>query len=150
MDSDEHDEYGRITEDLGIRARMVEKRLRKGEGLAAEISPPLSYPEGDFRGKRVLLGWGSSFGALQEAVDLLNSRGGNYGLLHFSELWPLRTPELERAFAEAEEVIAVEANATGQFARLVSQVTGLRVSRAVGKYDGRPFTPEWVAEEVSR
>lgn len=37
VDSDEHDEYGRITEDLGIRAEMVRKRLRKGEGLAQEV-----------------------------------------------------------------------------------------------------------------
>lgn len=150
VDSDEHDGYGRITEDLAIRRRMVEKRLRKGYGLAREISPPLVYPAGDLQGKVVLLGWGSSFGAMKEAVDLLNSRGGNYALLHFSELWPLRTEELVRAFGEAEEVIAVEGNATGQFARLVSQVTGLRVSRTIGKYDGRPFTPEWIAEEVSR
>ncbi len=150
VDSDEHDEYGRITEDLGIRVRMVEKRLRKGEGLAGEIAPPLRYPDGDFAGKTVLLGWGSSFGALKEAVDLLNREGGNYALLHFSELWPLRTKELERAFSEAKEVIAVEGNATGQFARLVSQAIGHRVGRVVGKYDGRPFTPAWIAKEVSR
>ncbi len=150
VDSDEHDEHGRITEDLGIRGRMVEKRLRKMRGLEAEVSPPLVYPEGGLRGKTVLLGWGSSFGALKEAVDLLNGAGGDYALLHFSEVWPLRTAELARAFAEAREVIAVEGNATGQFARLVSQVTGLRASRTVGKYDGRPFTPEWIAEEVSR
>ncbi len=150
VDSDEHDEYGRITEDLGIRVRMVEKRLRKGEDLAGEIAPPLWYPDGDFAGKTVLLGWGSSFGALVEAVDLLNREGGNYALLHFSELWPLRIEELERAFSEAKEVIAVEGNATGQFARLISQATGLRVGRVVGKYDGRPFTPAWIAKEVSR
>ncbi|MBC7097507.1 2-oxoacid:acceptor oxidoreductase subunit alpha [Candidatus Bipolaricaulota bacterium] len=150
VDSDEHDEYGRITEDLTIRVRMVEKRLRKGEGLAREIAPPVRYPDEDFKGKTVLLGWGSSFGALVETVDILNQEGGDYALLHFSELWPLRTAELEEAFSAAGEVIAVEGNATGQFARLVAQVTGLRVGRVVGKYDGRPFTPEWIAEEVAR
>ncbi len=72
VDSDEHDEYGWITEDLAIRVAMMEKHLRKGESLAQEISPPLIYPGGDFRGKAVLLGWGSSFGPLKEAVDRLN------------------------------------------------------------------------------
>ena len=150
VDSDEHDEYGRITEDLGIRAKMVEKRLRKGTGLAEEISPPVQYPEGELSGVKLLLGWGSSFGPLKEAVDLLNREGGDYALLHFSELWPLRTRELEEAFRKAEEVIAVEGNATGQLARLVSQVTGLRVDRAIGRYDGRPLTPEWIVREASR
>jgi 2-oxoglutarate ferredoxin oxidoreductase subunit alpha len=150
VDSDEHDEYGRITEDLSIRKQMVGKRLRKAGRLATEIAPPIQYPEGNLKGKKVLIGWGSSYGALKEAVDFLNEGGGNLGLLHFSELWPLRTGELEKAFSGAEEVIVVEGNATGQFAQLISQTTGLRVGRVVAKYDGRPFTPEWIAQEVSR
>lgn len=149
VDSDEHDAYGRITEDLEVRKAMVEKRLRKEQGAREEVVPPTVHPE-SLRNRTVLLGWGSTLGAIREAVDLLNESGGQFGHVHFSELWPLRTAELEQAFRAAREVIAVEENATGQFARLVAQETGLRVRRRVLGYSGRPFTAEAIAAEVRR
>jgi 2-oxoglutarate ferredoxin oxidoreductase subunit alpha len=39
-DSDEHTQDGHITEDLSVRKLMVEKRLKKGKGLRAEVIPP--------------------------------------------------------------------------------------------------------------
>ncbi|MFO8034232.1 MAG: 2-oxoacid:acceptor oxidoreductase subunit alpha [Candidatus Bipolaricaulota bacterium] len=148
VDSDEHDSYGRITEDLQIRKEMTEKRLRKEKGLLEDVAPPTLYPAGSFEGRTVCLGWGSTYGAIREAVDGLNANGGNYGLIHFSELWPLRTEELIQVFREAERVIAVEANATGQLAQLVAQQTGRQVERCIGRYDGRPLTAEGIAREV--
>jgi len=70
VDSDEHDTYGRITEDLALRKALVEKRLRKEEGLRKEAELPLIYKGG--RNCTAVLGWGSTFGALKEAVDALN------------------------------------------------------------------------------
>ncbi|QAA75958.1 MAG: 2-oxoglutarate/2-oxoacid ferredoxin oxidoreductase, gamma subunit [Candidatus Bipolaricaulis sibiricus] len=139
VDSDEHDPYGRITEDLGVRRAMVEKRLRKADGMREEISPPEIYPAGSLRGKRVLLGWGSTYGAIREATERL---GEGYAHVHLRELWPLRTEELRRVWGEAEEVILVEETATGQLGRLVGGETGLRPHRFVPRYDGRPFTAE--------
>jgi len=145
VDSDEHDTSGRITEDLAIRKAMVEKRLRKGDGLRGEVSPPEIYPAGLFRGKRVLLGWGSTYGAIREAVEIL---GEEYAHLHLRELCPLRTEELERAWDEADEVVLVEGTATGQMGKLIAAETGLRPRRFVPRYDGRPFTAQEIVEEV--
>lgn len=145
VDSDEHDPYGRITEDLGVRKAMVEKRLRKGDGLRAEVAPPEVYPPGSVRGKRVLLGWGSTYGAIREAVELL---GEAYAHVHLRELWPLRAEELRRVWEEAREVVLVEGAATGQLGKLIAGETGLRPSRLVARYDGRPFTGEEIAREV--
>ena len=145
VDSDEHDTSGRITEDLAIRKAMVEKRLRKGDGLRGEVSPPEIYPAGLFRGKRVLLGWGSTYGAIREAVEIL---GEEYAHLHLRELWPLRTEELERVWDEADEVVLVEGTATGQMGKLIAAEAGLRPRRFVPRYDGRPFTAQEIVEEV--
>lgn len=145
VDSDEHDTSGRITEDLAIRKAMVEKRLRKGDGLRGEVSPPEIYPAGLFRGKRVLLGWGSTYGAIREAVEIL---GEGYAHLHLRELCPLRTEELERVWDEADEVVLVEGTATGQMGKLIAAETGLRPRRFVPRYDGRPFTAQEIVEEV--
>ncbi len=144
VDSDEHDPYGRITEDLRVRKAMVDKRLRKGEALRGEVTPPEVYP-GSVRGKRVLLGWGSTYGAIREAVELL---GDGYAHVHLRELWPLREEELRRVWAEAQEVILVEGAATGQLGKLIAGETGLRPSRLIPRYDGRPFTAEGIAHEV--
>jgi len=144
VDSDEHDTYGRITEDLALRGAMVEKRLRKGERLRERVSPPEVF--GDVRGKRVLLGWGSTYGAIREALGLL---GEGYAHVHLRELWPLRTEELGRIWGEAAEVILVEGAATGQLGALVAGETGLRPHRLVRRYDGRPFTGQGIAAEVA-
>lgn len=145
VDSDEHDPYGRITEDLAIRRAMVEKRLRKGRGLRERVAPPEVFPE-EVRGKRVLLGWGSTYGAIQEAVGIL---GKEYAHVHLRELWPLRAEELRRVWDEAAEVILVEGAATGQLATLIAGETGLRPHRLIPRYDGRPFTAHGIAEEVA-
>ncbi|MGQ9700456.1 MAG: hypothetical protein ACUVQS_05295 [Candidatus Bipolaricaulaceae bacterium] len=145
VDSDEHDLYGRITEDLSIRKAMVEKRLRKGEGLREAIAGPVVYPAGDVRGKTILLGWGSTFGALREAVERL---GEGFGHVHLVEVWPL-PPELPEVLARAGEVIVVEGNATAQLAQLVAQETGFRIPRAILRYDGRPIDAEFIRRNLS-
>lgn len=147
VDSDEHDAYGRITEDLGVRKAMVEKRLRKGKALQAEIGPPEIHPPGSLRRKRVLLGWGSTYGAIREAVAIL---GEGYVHVHLRELSPLRTAELQRAWAEAEEVILIEGTATGQLGVLIGGETGLRPHRLVRRYDGRPLVARRIVEELAR
>lgn len=148
VDSDEHDTYGRITEDLGIRKAMVEKRLRKGEELAKETMLPESFP-GEIKGKVALVGWGSTFGALREATETLNSDGEKYVHVHFQDLWPLRWSEVAEFLRDAKAVITVEGNAWGQLGKLIQQETGIKPIRHVARYDGRPFTPEDIVEAIT-
>jgi len=71
-DSDEHDEEGHLTEDAELRRRMVEKRLLKKLPLIrGEMGPPALY--GDPRPETVIVGWGSTYGVLREAIDRLSS-----------------------------------------------------------------------------
>ncbi len=149
VDSDEHDPYGRITEDLEIRKVMVEKRLRKEKGLREEVTAPVVYPEGQTLGKIVVLGWGSTFGALREAVDDLNARGGNFVLVHFQDLWPQKWEEVADLLRPAQQLITVENNAWGQLGKLIAQETGLVPHRHLARYDGRPFVPEELVEALA-
>ena len=124
---------------------MVEKRLRKEEALQAEIDPPEIYQTGPLTWKRVFLGWGSTYGAIREAVEVL---GEGWAHVHFRELWPLRTEEIRRVWGEAEEVVLVEGTATGQLGVLIAGETGLRPHRFIPRYDGRPFTAADILESV--
>jgi 2-oxoglutarate ferredoxin oxidoreductase subunit alpha len=147
-DSDEHTEEGHITESADVRNRMVEKRLRKLEGLRKEISPPKTF--GQEKAATVLVSWGSTFGALKEVVEMLNSQGKHVRMIHFSEIWPFPANAFVKQLKDFEELIVVESNPTGQMANLVTSETGLIVKKKVLKFDGRPLTPKYIIDNLSK
>jgi 2-oxoglutarate/2-oxoacid ferredoxin oxidoreductase subunit alpha len=147
-DSDEHDQNGNIIEDGEARRLMVDKRMRKLDSLTAEMDEPELY--GDPNTEILLLGWGSTYGVLREAVDALADSGVAAALLHFSDIWPLPRKRLISLLPGAKHSFCVENNATGQLAALIRRETGLAVGHHILKYDGRPFLPREIAQEVKK
>jgi 2-oxoglutarate/2-oxoacid ferredoxin oxidoreductase subunit alpha len=143
VDSDEHTEDGKITEDLDLRVRMVDKRLRKLDGITSEAVMPTRF--GDRKADTVLVSWGSNRLIVKEAVEALQAEGVRVSALHFGQVYPL-TPKMARGLSR-KRLICIENNATGQFAQLLKRELGLRVDHLVLKYDGECFT---VAELVER
>ncbi len=144
LDSDEHTEDGHITEDLRImRPSMVEKRLEKGRRLRCEIAPPSRLRDDD--AEILLLGWGSTKGAIDEAVTLLRGAGRRVGALHFTELWPL--PEM--TWRDDIQYWTVEGNATGQLARLLGSDGGPCIEGRIGRYDGLPLDAATIVEALT-
>ncbi len=146
VDSDEHDEEGHIIEDATTRNNMVEKRLARLNSLAAEMDEPEHY--GAVDPDILLVGWGSTYGALREAVDTLNLKGDKAAMVHFSDLWPLPTKTLLELLPRVQKSFCVENNATGQLAGLIRRQTGLSLDHQILKYDGRPFLPTDIIREV--
>jgi 2-oxoglutarate ferredoxin oxidoreductase subunit alpha len=134
--SDEHDEFGRITEDKANRTRMMQKRMQKLETARQDIEPPTRY--GPEEASIVLVGWGSTYGVLREVVDRL---GGEARLVHFRDLWPFPADAAAEALGNGTLVV-VENNYTGQFKRLLQSETCILVDHTLLRYDGRPFSPE--------
>ncbi len=145
-DSDEHDEDGHITEDLQLRVKMVDKRLRKLNFLTDNVLAP-EYA-GEDAPDTLLLSWGSTKGAVDEAAAYLRGKGQAVGALHFSQVWPLQAAQFLDRLRGARRVVCVEGNATGQFARLIRRETGLAVDLLITRYDGLPFTPEYISEAL--
>jgi len=148
-DSDEHDERGAITESAEVRTRMVSKRMKKLEGLASELKEP------EFLGAEdcdvLLVGWGSTWGPIREALSLLNARDTRkYAALVFSDVYPLPTKRLTEVAAKAKEIVNVEQNATGQLAKLIRMETGIKASRSVLKYDGRQISGREIADQLEK
>ena len=138
-DSDEHDEEGHITEDLaGMAAAMMEKRLRKMDALKKEMAPPVAEHCDD--ATTILVGWGSTRGAIREAVHLLREDGEKVGMLHFTELWPLP----DYTVPAGKTVISVENNATGQIQRLLRGDYDITFHGAINRTDGLPLTAEYI------
>ena len=88
--------------------------------------------------------WGSSLGPVQEAVARLNESGTPARMVHLSELWPFPAEAVSAALSGAKKLVMVEVNATGQGNRLLRQETGLTADHLVLRYDGAPFTPEYI------
>ena len=125
---------------------MVDKRLRKADGLREKVIAPEF--EGDKKPDILLVSWGSSKGAVSEAVSYIRRDGKTAATLHFSQVWPIVPGQFVERLEEAREVVCVEGNATGQFARLIRRETGFEISRRVLRYDGLPLTPEFVLREL--
>ena len=148
VDSDEHTEDGHITEDLSVRTLMVEKRLRKGKSISSEVIPP--EIQGEEEPEVLLVSWGSSKGAVQEAASILKSNGEKVATLHFSQVWPLVPEQFMEHLEKAQEVVSVEGNAFSQLARLIRRETGFQIKKKVLRYDGLPLTPESILRKLNR
>jgi 2-oxoglutarate ferredoxin oxidoreductase subunit alpha len=96
------------------------------------------------------MAWGSTRGAVAEAARRLRSEGMSVGHLHFSQVWPMVAEGVLPYLERATEVICVEGNATGQFARLVRRETGFQAHRLVLRYDGLPITPRYVLDGLKQ
>ena len=146
-DSDEHDEWGHITEAADVRKSMVDKRARKMVLLRKELEEPVPYGSPD--AAILVLAWGSMEGPVREALDLLKGRGIDAKALVFGDIWPLPVRELTAQAAKAGHIINVEQNSTGQLALLVREATGIAVTGSVLRYDGRQIPPLDIANELA-
>ncbi|MEJ2233841.1 MAG: 2-oxoacid:acceptor oxidoreductase subunit alpha [Syntrophobacterales bacterium] len=147
-DGDEHLVDGHLTEDLKVRNLMVEKRLRKEQGIMAEVVPPEF--QGDESPDLLLVTWGSSKGSVMEAAAKLRNDSTRVGALHFSQVWPLVPDQFLGYLQSAGEVVCVEGNVYGQLARLIRRETGFGIHRRVLRYDGLPITPEYILRQLGR
>jgi 2-oxoglutarate ferredoxin oxidoreductase subunit alpha len=148
--SDEHDEAGILVSDVytspPVRRKMHEKRMRKMQAVAARLPDPEVY--GEAHAEVLLVGWGSTAGAIREAVDLLGGRGVRAAQLQIRHLVPFPTEAVVQALASHPRAFVVEGNQSGQFARLMRAETGHHAAGLILKYDGEPFRPAEIADEV--
>ncbi len=145
VDSDEHDEDGHITEDLDLRNRMVEKRLKKLELLENETIPPELAGPDDY--KNLVVCWGSTYEIVSEACRNLGRE--DVAMLHFKQVYPL-PGETSDYLQKAKRIIIVEGNATCQFGKLIKLHTGIDIKDKILKYSGLSFYAEEVTEKLNR
>ncbi len=145
--SDEHNEFGEIVEDAAIRNKMYQKRMKKLDTALSEIKEPILY--GPDKAEITFLCWGSTLAPLKKAVNILNKDDKNKAnLLQFVDLWPFPVDKVNPFFEKAGKLISVEGNYTGQLANLIKMTMGLDVDGKILKYDGRPFSPEYIINNL--
>jgi len=143
LDSDEHDEEGHITEDLDLRTKMVNKRLKKLDLLKNDMIPPELVGPKNY--KTLIIGWGSTYHAIREVLGRLGTK--DVAFLHFKQVYPLH-PEAIAYFKKAKKTVIVENNGTAQFGQLIRLQTGFDMDHKILKYNGLPFSVEELEERL--
>ncbi|MBO0778847.1 MAG: 2-oxoacid:acceptor oxidoreductase subunit alpha [Ktedonobacteraceae bacterium] len=133
----EHDEHGHPDYEPEDHTAMMEKRFRKLDTAAEELPQPQRY--GDEDATVGIIGWGSTEGAIQEAVDRARAKGYKVASLHPRILSPLPDRTISDFIHSVERVIVPECNYSGQLANLLGSRYGLQAIR-VNKFGGIPFT----------
>jgi 2-oxoglutarate ferredoxin oxidoreductase subunit alpha len=147
IDSDEHDEKGKITESAKVRVQMMDKRMKKLKLIEQELQEPQFLGAVDY--DTLLIGWGSTYGPISEAIELLNSKKSKkYAALIFGDIFPLPQKLLIEKSKKAKHIINIEQNATGQLAGLIREYTGIICSKSILKYDGRQITGEEIVKRI--
>ncbi len=138
---DEHDELGHITEDHEVRTMMVDKRMRKLELALEEIDDEdkaLVY--GDEDAEYVVLSWGSTKGAILDAMEKLRDEGYKLKFVQVKLLHPFPKERVKSLIGEAKFLIDVEHNKTAQFGSIVKREILRDIDFYVLKYNGRPMS----------
>ncbi|MBI3306802.1 MAG: 2-oxoacid:acceptor oxidoreductase subunit alpha [Candidatus Omnitrophica bacterium] len=155
--SDEHDESGIVISDvlaglpssLEIRNKIHAKRMRKLDVMRNE-DMRLPTLTGEPEAELTLMGWGSTYDAIEEACQYFAHEGIAVNHLHFTDIYPLPIQGVLDILNSCHEIIGVETNYTSQMCRLIRTETGYHVKKTVNRYDGEPFTGEDIYRRVKK
>lgn len=102
-----HTAAGQVSYLPEVNQRSTEMRSRKIAAFSRTLKPPKVY--GDEEGDLLLVGWGSTRGAIEEAVDRARELGGKVSSVHLRFLSPFE-PGLKDIFKRFKKVMTVEIN----------------------------------------
>ena len=145
----EHDETGKPSESAINRKDQMDKRFRKMENLKfnTPVYKNVKYEEADV----LLVGFNSTRGAIEEAMERLEQEGMKVNHAHVRLIHPFPTAEIGPLVKKAKRVVVVENNATGQLANIMKMNlgNGEKISSLL-KYDGNPFLPKEIYNECKK
>jgi 2-oxoglutarate/2-oxoacid ferredoxin oxidoreductase subunit alpha len=141
----EHDEYGHPAYTPEVHVGMQTKRWAKLAPLANGAARHETY--GDQEPEVAIIGFGSTYGAVREAIDRATADGLSVGAFYPRVLGPFPAEQVKRFTAKARRVIVPEVNYTGQLARLVRAECEIPLE-SHAKCDGLPFTAEDIHDAI--
>ena len=102
-----HTEHSKVAYDSDSNQRGCAMRSRKLAALAGTLKPPQVH--GEDSGDLLVVGWGSTLGAIEEAVDRARAQGHRVSALHLRFLSPME-PGLKEIFSRFRKILTVEIN----------------------------------------
>jgi 2-oxoglutarate ferredoxin oxidoreductase subunit alpha len=102
-----HDRMSRVAYDPEINEEGMRARSLKLAALQKTLKPPKVY--GADKGDLLIVGWGSTKGAIEEAVDRMRSEGAKVSSLHLTFLQPM-APGIKEIMQRFKRVMTIEQN----------------------------------------
>lgn len=150
---DEHSEEGHISEDPVVRVNMMNKRLGKLDLALKEISAEdkaVMYGEDDSTDGLTLLSWGSTKGAILDALDRLLAEGKKIKFIQIRLMHPFPAVLLEQMLENTKVLVDIEMNYTSQLGLLLKQNLNRDANYRIVKYNGRPMSSSEVYNAIKR
>ena len=149
---DEHTEEGHITEDPEIRIAMMDKRMDKlmialeqigdeDKAILHGIDEPSSL---------TIISWGSTKGAILDAMDRLIAEGKKIRFIQLRLLNPFPSKRVLSLVRGHKKLVDIEMNYSSQLGLLISENIGISMDYQVVKYNGRPISSSEVYNALVR
>ncbi len=148
-ESVEHDEKSRPNYGPHAHSEMTAKRFRKLETASDELAEdPLNIEElKDPSAKFAVIGWGSTQGAIHEAVLKASEKSIHVSWLQCKLINPLPEKQLARFLEGINKILVPELNYTSQFANLLRSRFDTETI-TVNKTEGLPFMPNEILRKI--
>lgn len=135
---------GMVSQDPENHQIMTDIRARKVANIAKEI-PPLEI-FGDKKGKLLVIGWGSTHGAIHVAVDRARAKGKSVSQIHLRWVNPLPS-DLKEVCDNFDEILVPEVN-TGQLSFFMKAEL-VRPVHQLNKVRGEPFRSSEIEDKIN-
>ena len=142
---EKENETGNVSYDPDNHQLMTELRAAKVERVTQDIPPTKIH--GDEAGQVLVVGWGSTKGAIEAAVDRVRQRGKAVANIHLRHLNPLSS-DLGEIFSRFEHLLVPELN-NGQLVRLLRD-RFLLPFIPLNKIQGQPFKASEVEKAIEK
>lgn len=143
----EHDTTGSVTDITKIINENVEKRMKKQKEIEKEAEKFESFKTyGNKSSKNLVLFWGSTKGAVLDAIKDLDAKAMQFLILEpFSK-------KVKAEIEKSKNILVVENNVTSQLSKLIAEKTGIFINdkNKILRYDGRPFLSDELESEIKK
>ena len=136
---------GNIDYSPGNHQQMTDTRAAKVQGIADDI-PEQEVTLGEASGRLAIVGWGSTFGPIHQAVRRQRLRGRDVHHIHIRHIWPL--PRNLGALLKSYEKVLVPEMNTGQLKTLLRDQY-LVDARPLNKVSGQPFRISEIEDAIA-
>ncbi len=129
-----------------VTAAGIDKLFNKVPSILKEI--PAIKLHGPQEAELTVIGWGSSKGAILEAIDTINQEGRSVNFLQILYPAPFPAEAVQTALQASKKLLMVEGNKTSQMAGMLRMHTGITVDESLLKYDSRTFTASLLIAKI--
>jgi 2-oxoglutarate ferredoxin oxidoreductase subunit alpha len=149
---DEHDEEGHISEDPNNRTTMMNKRMGKMKIALDEIDDEdkaILYGINDPNALTVI-SWGSTKGAILDAMDKLTEEGKTIRFVQLRLLHPFPSERIKALIDGYKPLVDIEMNYSSQLASLIIENLSVKMDYLIAKYNGRPMSFNEIYDALMR